>query len=263
MEIDETNTQESASLKKEFDSGETRISDLPKMQDNMKTQQFKNLEIPSASPQPNISISYRLDPQKPLGPHISESTNTRYALLLRDYNVSNTEELVRLIAQSGQIPLGKAKLLLKTPSVLKSSLTNLEVQTLTSQFNRVGARLQAITMEQLQAIKNKQSLQALETTAAPAPSDSTPSPRDTEKYAILLQNVDETHKGETLHFLASLTGLPIESLRRALRTPAVAAKNISRQEVDQISKQFKGLNAQINVLTMQELQELVAQKRKT
>lgn len=195
-----------------------------------------------------------------------------YALILREYDPAQKEELIRLMVEVGQISPNKAKSLLKTPSLLKVHLTDVEVQFLTDQFNQIGAKVQAITMEQMQAIQNKQKEPGSETTPLPSkeqeveaipPSSTIPATRslkDEQKYAVLLQKFDETHREEILHFLASLTGLQIERLRQAFRTPALTAKNLTKDDADQIAQQFKSLHAEASILTMNDLQKMFSRK---
>lgn len=180
-----------------------------------------------------------------------------YALLLRGYDPAQTEALTDFMTNSMKISLDKAKVLLKTPSLLKAPVTDLEAQTLVKTLNQLGARVQVITMEQLRAIAEKQRRQKGEVPTFMAPQFSEDNPR----YAVLLQRFDKTCEEEVLHLLASLTGLTVERLRSALRTPALVVKNVTREEADRIGQQFKSLNAEVNILTMQEIEKLFASKR--
>jgi len=192
--------------------------------------------------------------------HTPPTLSFAYALLLREYDPARKEELIRLIAKLGLASLEKTKFLLKTPSLLKAYVTDVEAQALISVFNEVGAKVQVITIEQLQAIQNKQQMQR-DAESAPSPVASTPqSSEGDQRYAILLQKFDEKYKEQVLQLLASLTGLTVARLRQTLRTPALTVKNVTEDEADRISQQFKNLNAEVSILTMQELQKMFARK---
>ncbi len=195
-----------------------------------------------------------------------------YALLLRGYDPARTEALVDFMTKSLKMSMDKAKILLKTPSLLKAPVTDLEAQTLVRAFNQLGARVQVITLEQLRAIVEKQRRQKSKEPSM-TPSESVTQrlevpatmtsqfSGDNPRYAVLLQKFDKTYEEEVLHLLASLTRLTVERLKSALRTPALVVKNVTQEEADRISQQFKSIGAEVDVLTMQEVENLLTSKR--
>ncbi|HWP48058.1 MAG TPA: hypothetical protein VNM22_12910 [Candidatus Limnocylindrales bacterium] len=264
MPVDHTEIPATMILDRQVDTTKTLTLPQPDMPGTGPTTSTSaTLNRPTDTPKTQESPEIKAQ-QPPPGPG--------YALLLRGYDPARTEALVDFMTKSLNMSMDKAKVLLKTPSLLKAPVTDLEAQTLVKAFNQLGARVQVITLEQLRAIAEKQRRQKSKepsrtlsesvTQGLEVPTLMTPPfSRDNPRYGVLLQKFDKTYEEEVLHLLASLTGLTIERLKSALRTPALVVKNVTQEEADRIGQQFKGIGAEVTILTMQEVEKLFAPKR--
>ncbi len=116
-----------------------------------------------------------------------------------------------------------------------------------------------ISMEQLLQLQNKQRQSAALKPESPN-SQSVLSPDTGERYALILRKFDSSQRKPILELLSSLSGTPVTELQQSLKTPALVLRDASKDEVTMIAQQFKNIHADVKVLTMAELQQLMAKK---
>jgi len=183
-----------------------------------------------------------------------------FAIILHQYAQERQDDLSRLIQQVGQVSEERAIRLLKVPSLIKRNVTTQQANIAIEKFNQVQAQVKLISMEQLHQLQDKQQQAAAQKPAAPSPSHSTPSPGTEERYALILRKFDTSQRKQVLELLSSLSGTPIGHLQQSLKTPALVLRDASKDEVTMIAQQFKNIHANVKLLTMAELQRLMAKK---
>lgn len=193
----------------------------------------------------------------------------RYALILHQYETTRQDDLVWLIQQVSHVPEERARKLLKVPSLLKRDVTTEEAQIAIDKFKQVQAQVKLITMQQLEEIQNKQkqTVQAAQPaqaqkptgTAQPAPASSKQEDNG-ERYALILRKIDPAQRKQILELLSSLSNTPVAQLQQNLKTPALVLRDASKDEVTMIAQQFRMIQADVKMLTMTELQKLMARK---
>ena len=65
---------------------------------------------------------------------------------------------------------------------------------------------------------------------------------------------------QVLELLASLSNTPIAQLQQNLKTPALVLRDATKDEVTMIAQQFRMIQADVKMLTMAELQNLMTRK---
>ena len=168
---------------------------------------------------------------------------------------------MRLVQQVGQISEERARRLLKVPSLIKRDVTTREASIVIEKFNQVRAQVKLITMEQLGELQKKQqqTVQPPRSQAAP-PSQVTPEDDTGERHALILRKFDPAQRKLIIELLASLSNTPAAQLQQTLKTPALVLRDASKDEVTMIAQQFRTIQADVKVLTMAELQKLMARK---
>lgn len=193
---------------------------------------------------------------------------TLYALVLHQYNPGREHDLVQLIQQVGQMSADKARRLLKVPSLLKRDVSAQDAKFAIEKFNQVQAQVKLITMEQLLQIQQKQQgAQAApppppQPKASPPPIQQPPAGASGEQYALILKRIDANRQQETLELLASLSGKSVAQLQQTLKPPALVLRDATRDEVMMIAQQFQSLQATVQSVTMTQLKQLIAKKKK-
>jgi hypothetical protein len=129
----------------------------------------------------------------------------------------------------------------------------------------VQAQVKLITMEQLQQLQSKQqqSVQAPAQTSAPKTAPPLVSQRAGDpaaRYALILRKFDPSRRKEVLELLSGLSGTPVSQIQQSLKTPALVLRDASKDEATMIVQQFKMIQADVKMLTMPELQKLMAKK---
>jgi hypothetical protein len=186
-----------------------------------------------------------------------------YALVLHQYNPARESDLVQLIQQVGQLSPDKARRLLKVPSLLKRDVSAQDAKAAIDTFNQVQAQVKLITMEQLLQIQQKQ-----QGATAPPPPQAPPAPPQApagspgDHYALILKRIEPTRQREILELLSSLSGKPADQLLHTLKPPALVLRDATRDEVMMIAQQFHNLQAEVQSLTMTQLQQLMAKNKK-
>ena len=198
-------------------------------------------------------------------PDEEEREEQLLALILHQYAPERQEDLIRLIQQIGQVPEARARRLLKVPSLIKRDITPHEANIAIEKFNQVQAQVKLITMEQLQQLQSKQqqSVQAPAQTSAPKTAPPLVSQRAGDpaaRYALILRKFDPSRRKEVLELLSGLSGTPVSQIQQSLKTPALVLRDASKDEATMIVQQFKMIQADVKMLTMPELQKLMAKK---
>ncbi len=182
-----------------------------------------------------------------------------YAIILHQYAQERQDDLARLIQQVGQVSEERARRLLKVPSLIQRDVTTHQANIAIEKFNQVQAQVRLISMEQLLQLQNKQRQSAVLKPESPN-SQSVLSPDTGERYALILRKFDSSQRKPILELLSSLSGTPVTELQQSLKTPALVLRDASKDEVTMIAQQFKNIHADVKVLTMAELQQLMAKK---
>ena len=198
-------------------------------------------------------------------PGAEEEEGQLLALILHQYAPERQEDLVRLIQQIGQVSEARARRLLKIPSLIKRDITPHEANIAIEKFNQVQAQVKLITMEQLQQLQNKQTQSAQASTKKPASKSAPPSVSPGQaapnaRYALILRKFDPARRKEVLDLLSGLSGTPVAQLQQSLKTPALVLRDASKDEATMIVQQFNNIQAEVKMLTMPELQKLMAKK---
>ncbi|PID56351.1 hypothetical protein CSB45_11755 [candidate division KSB3 bacterium] len=184
------------------------------------------------------------------------------ALILHHYAPERQEDLVRLMQQVGEVSEARARRLLKVPSLIARDITPQQANIAIEKFNQVQAQVKLITMEHLEQLQNKQR-QSAQSPASKALSQRTaPSAAaapDT-RYALILRKFDPVRRKDVLELLSGLSGTPLVQLQQSLKTPALVLRDASKDEAAMIVQQFKTIQAEVKMLTMLELQKLMARK---
>jgi hypothetical protein len=193
---------------------------------------------------------------------------TMYALILHQYDPARESDLVQLIEQVGQMSEAKARRLLKVPSLLKRDVSAQEAKFAIDKFHQVQAQVKLITMEQLLEIQKKQQ-PAPQPAAPPQPkAANTPPPAPPssgapgERYALILKRFNPEQQGAVLELLSSLSGKSADQLQKTLKPPALVLRDATRDEVMMIAQQFQNLQADVQSVTMAQLQQLIAKSKK-
>lgn len=193
---------------------------------------------------------------------------TMYALILHQYDPTRESDLVQLIEQVGQMSEAKARRLLKIPSLLKRDVSAQEAKFAIDKFQQVQAQVKLITMEQLLEIQKKQQ-PVSQPAAAPQPKGATTPPPVLpssgvlgERYALILKHFHPEQQGAVLELLSSLSGKPADQLQKTLKPPALVLRDATRDEVMMIAQQFQNLQADVQSVTMTQLQQLIAKSKK-
>lgn len=193
---------------------------------------------------------------------------TMYALILHQYDPSRENDLVQLIQQVGQMPPDKARRLLKVPSLLKRDVSAQDAKFAIDKFNQVQAQVKLITMEQLLEIQKKQqgAQPSQQSTPSAQPKAAPPSPPPAggpgERYALILKRIEPSRQEAILELLSSLSGRPVDQLQHTLKPPALVLRDATRDEVMMIAQQFQNLQAEVQSVTMAQLQQLIAKSKK-
>jgi hypothetical protein len=191
--------------------------------------------------------------------------DVEYALILHQYAPTREEDLLRLIQQVGQMTEDKARRLLKVPSLIKRGVSAEEASIAIEKFKQVQAQVKLITMAQLMELQKKQQ-QSVQPSAPAAPQPSAAPPSvpaagdDQARYALILRKFDSSQRKAVLELLSSLSGTPVAQLQQSLKTPALVLRDASKDEVTMIAQQFQNIQAEVKMLTMTDLQKLMAKK---
>jgi hypothetical protein len=116
-------------------------------------------------------------------------------------------------------------------------------------------------MEQLEELQKKQhqTVQPPRSQAAPPP-PVTPKDDAGERHALILRKFDPAQRKPIIELLSSLSNTPVAQLQQTLKTPALVLRDASKDEVTMIAQQFRTIQADVKILTMAELQKLMARK---
>ena len=193
--------------------------------------------------------------------------HSRYALILQQYEATRESDLVQLIQQVGPMPPEKARQLLKVPSLLKRDVSAQDAKFAIDKFKHVQAQVKLITMEQLLQIQQKQQTgqpapPPQPKAAAPSSSAQAPAGSPGEHYALILKRIKPSRQQEILELLASLSGKSADQLQKTLKPPALVLRDATRDEVMMIAQQFQSLQAEVQSLTMSQLQQLLVKNKK-
>lgn len=198
----------------------------------------------------------------------ADQENVRYAIILHQYSQERQDDLLKLIQQVGQVDEARATRLLKVPSLIKRDVSARDASIAIEKFHQVQAQVKLITAEQLQELQKKQP----PAQPAPAPKPAMPQGQSSapqadpflqeegERYALVLRKFDPSQKKQVLELLSSLSNTPMTQLQQNLRTPALILRDASKDEVMMIAQQFKMIQAEVKMLTMNELKQLMAKK---
>lgn len=189
-----------------------------------------------------------------------EEPEQLYALILHQYPPDREDDLVRLIQQVGQVPEERARRLLKVPSLIKRDMTTQDAQIATEKFKQVQAQVKLITMKQLVELQKKQQPSAPPSPKPPAAPQQPPGAGAGERYALILRKFDSSQRKPVLELLSSLSNTPAAQLQQTLKTPALILRDATKDEVTMIAQQFQTIQADVKMLTMTELQKLMARK---
>ncbi len=197
-------------------------------------------------------------------PEEEEKEEQLFALILHQYAPERQEDLVRLIQQVGQVAETRARRLLKVPSLIKRDITPQQANVAIDKFNQVQAQVKLIAMDQLLQLQNKQQ-QSAQTPAKKAVAKAAPvtSPVQEDmgvRYALILRKFDSARRKDVLNLLSGLSSTPANQLQQSLKTPALVLRDASKDEATMIVQQFKNIQADVKMLTMPELQKLMAKK---
>ena len=206
---------------------------------------------PQGSPESDIEFEFS---------EAEEDTQEQlFAIILHQYDRDRQDDLIRLIQQVGQVSEERARKLLKAPSLIKRNVTTQQANIAIDKFNQVQAQVKLITMDQLLQLQNKQQQAATRTSTDPSPQPAS-SNGVGERYALILRKFDTTQRKQVLDLLSSLSGTPVADLQQSLKPPALVLRDASKDEVTMIAQQFKNIHADVKLLTMAELQRLMAKK---
>jgi hypothetical protein len=217
------------------------------------------------SPEPEVQTEVEAVASETVPPELKfsteEQTEQLYALILHQYSSDRQEALVRLVQQVGQISEERAQRLLKVPSLIKRNVTTREASIVIEKFNQVQAQVKLITMEQLEELQKKQQQTVQPPRSQPAPPPPvTPEDNTGERHALILRKFDPAQRKPVIELLASLSNTPVAQLQQTLKTPALVLRDASKDEVTMIAQQFRTIQADVKILTMAELQKLMARK---
>ncbi len=189
-----------------------------------------------------------------------EEPEQLYALILHQYSSSREDDLIRLIQQVGQVPEERARRLLRVPALIKQGVSTQAARIAIEKFNQVQAQVKLITIEKLEDLQKKQQQAAQPVPKAPPPPQGTSGADSGERYALILRKFDPSQRKPVLELLSSLSNTPVVQLQQTLKTPALVLRDASKDEVTMIAQQFQTIQADVKMLTMTNLQKLMAKK---